>query len=125
MSYKIYLSENGKYIVSQYRGEINSELAMQRVREAHKLGDELGITLHLVDLTAARSGDSVTQAYKYAYEDMQTPPGINREVRVVMLVSPEDHSHDFIETVLRNPGHDVTLFRDRELAIQYLLEGTS
>jgi hypothetical protein len=121
MSYTINLSEDGRYIILKHWGEINGEIAMKRIQEAHKLGAELRVTRHLVDLTEARSIDSITKAYKYAYEDMKT---IGLNACVAMLVSPEDHSHDFVETVLRNTGHDVTLFRDREAAINHLVKRT-
>ncbi len=94
---------------------------MKRVHEAHMLGAELGITRYLVDLTEARNDDSVTKTYHYAYENMKIPSGINPSARVAMLVNPEDHSHDFVETALRNAGHNVTLFRNRESAIKHLL----
>jgi hypothetical protein len=121
MSYKIFLSEDQKYIILEQWGEINGELATQRVLEAHALGAKLDIARYLVDLTEARNVDSVGKSYQYAYEDTKNIPGINKNARVAMLVSPEDHSHDFVETVLRNSGHNVTLFRDRGLAIQHLL----
>ena len=95
---------------------------MKRVIEAHSLGAELGIYRYLVDLSEARNVDSVTKTYKYAYEGMKTPPGINLNARAAMLVNLEDHSHDFVETALRNAGHNVTLFRDRDLAIRHLIE---
>ena len=122
MSYTIKPSEDRQYIVLKHWGEINGELAMKRILETRRLGAKLGITRHFVDLTEAMNVDSVTKTYKYAYKDMKTPPGINQNVRVAMLVNPEDHSHDFVETVLRNSGQNVTLFRDRELAIQHLLK---
>lgn len=122
MSYTINPSDDRKYIVLKHRGEVDGDIAMTRVLEAHTLGAELGILRYLVDLTDARNVDSVTQTYKYAYEDMKTPPGFNLNARVAMLVNPEDHSHDFVETALRNAGHNVTLFRDRDLAIKHLLE---
>ena len=75
-----------------------------------------------MDLTEAKHVDTVTNTYKFAYEDMQFLPGINKNVRVAVLVSPDDHSHDFVETVARNAGQNVTLFREREAAIQYLLK---
>ena len=124
MSYSITPSEDGKYIILKHWGEINSELAMKRNLEAHALGAKLGISRHLVDVTEARNVDSATKTYKFAYEDMKDPSGIDKKARIAVLVSPEDHSHDFVETVTRNAGQDVTLFRDRELAIRHLLEGT-
>ena len=124
MSYEIYPSENRKYIVLKHYGEMNSEFGMNRVMEAHKLGAEMGITRYLVDLTEAKNIDPAYKSFKYAYDDMTTPSGIDRKARVALLVDPEDHSHDFVETVLRNAGHNVTLFRDRELAIKHLLKET-
>ena len=121
MSYTLSPSEDQQYIILKHQGTINGQLAMQRVREAHILGDRLGITRYLVDLTEVQNEDTITDSYRYAYEDMQTPLEVNPKARVAMLVGVEDHSHDFVETVLRNAGHNVTLFRERELAIQHLL----
>ena len=87
------------------------------------MGDKLGITLHLMDVTEARNVDSVSKTYKFAYEDIKDFPGINMNVRVAVLVSPEDHSHDFVETVARNAGQDITIFRDYNLAVEHLLKG--
>lgn len=116
-------SEDGHYIVLTVRGDLTADSAMRQNLEAHALGEKLGIARFLVDATESRNVESVTRNYRFAYEDMKLPPGINRNARVAMVVSPEDHSHDFIETVSRNAGFDVTLFRDREQAIRHLLQG--
>ena len=121
MSYAIRPSEDGEYIILKHWGEINNKLGVERVIEAQALGAKLGISRYLVDVTEAWNADSAPESYKYAYEDAKTAPGINANVRVAMLVDPEDHSHDFVETVLRNAGHNVTLFRDRDSAISHLL----
>jgi len=124
MSYEIYLSDDGKYIVTKHWGEITSELVIKRTLEAHAMGEKLGITRHLMDVTEARNIDSVTKTYKFAYKDIENVPQINLNARVAVLVSPDDHSHDFVETVTRNAGQNVTIFRDREAAIKHLLKGT-
>jgi hypothetical protein len=49
-------------------------------------------------------------------------PGINQKARTAMLVSPNDHSHDFIEALFRDSGADVTLFHDRDLAVWHLMQ---
>ena len=122
MSYSIKPSEDGKYIILKHWGEINRELTTQRNLEAHLLAAELGITRHLVDLTEAVHVDTITHTYEFAYKDMRFLPGINKFACVAVLVSPDDHSHDFVATVARNAGQNVTLFRDRETAIQHLLD---
>ncbi len=121
MSYTIGLSDDHKYIVIKVKGEMTSKLAMQQNVEAHALGTRLGIHLYLVDVTEARNVDTAVSTYNFANEDMHEEPVIDVHARVAMLVSPEDHSHDFVETTSRNAGLDVTLFRDRKLAIRHLL----
>ena len=122
MSYSIKPSDDGNYIILKHWGEINRELTTKRNLEAHALGAELGITRHLVDLTEAKHVDTVTNTYEFAYKDMRFLSGIKKNARVAVLVSPDDHSHDFVATVARNAGQNVTLFRDREAAIQHLLK---
>lgn len=121
MGHTIQLSEDGAYIILKVTGEIDRLHAMQHNLEAHAAGDRLGVACYLVDLTDARNVDNAIQTYKFAYQDMKHTPGINRSACVAVLVSPDDHSHDFIETVARNTGLDVTLFVDREQAIRHLL----
>ena len=88
--------------------------------QAHALGKKLGINRYLVDVTEARNVDNTFEKYNFAYKDMKQEPAIDKAARVAILVSPGDHSHDFIETVTRNIGLDVTLFTDRQKAIEYL-----
>jgi hypothetical protein len=123
MSYTITPSTGGTYIVLKIEGDITSQLAMKQNIESHALGNELGISRYLVDVIGSRNINSVTENYKFAHNDMRTTPGINKMARVAILVSPEDHSHDFIETVARNAGLDTTIFRERDLAIQHLMKG--
>ncbi len=120
-SYTISLSDDESYIIVKILGKQTAELAMKQNLEAHAFGDELGIGRYLVDATEAVNVDSTLENYSFAYTDMQTPTGINKAAIVALLVSPDDHSHDFIETVSRNAGLNVTIFRDRELAIHHLL----
>ena len=121
-SYEIYPSEDGKYIIAKHWGEMTSDMVMKRTLEAHNLGEKLGITRHLMDVTEATNVDTPTRTYKFANKEIGDSPGINMNVRVAVLVRVDDHSHDFAETVTRNAGQDVTLFRDRESAIKYLTQ---
>lgn len=122
MSYSIRPSDDGKYIVLEIRGDITGELALKQDVEAHSLGRKRGINRYLVDATNARNVESVENNYKFAYDDVKTSGDIDKNARVALLVSPEDHSHDFVETVSKNAGLNVTLFRDREAAIRHLLD---
>ncbi len=120
MKYSIRPSEDGKYILIKGNGEITRALAMQQNIEAHALGAKLGINRYLTDLTESRNVDSVANSFEFVNMDMKTEPGINRFARVAVLVSPGDHSHDFIELVARNAGLNVKLFTDPDAAVAHL-----
>jgi hypothetical protein len=120
VSYHLNLAEDGTYIVLTMTGEVNRELAMQYNLDAHAMGRKLGIRCYLVDATGARNTDTVFNTYEFAYSDMTAFDGIDRTARVAMVVASDDHSHDFVETVARNAGLDVTLFTDRRLAEEHL-----
>jgi len=120
VSERISLSDDSTYVILEIRGEINRQKALQYNLEAHKLGKEHGIRKYLVDLTNARNVDTVLNNYQFAYKDMKHTEGIDVTAIVAAVVAPEDHSHDFIETAFRNSGLNLTLFRDKQKAIDYL-----
>jgi|PlaIllAssembly_1097288.scaffolds.fasta_scaffold646813_2 hypothetical protein len=122
MTYKIYPSEDGKYIIAKHWGEITSEVLLKSIQEAHELGAKLGTTKHLMDVTEAKNVDPISKTYVFANKEVRNTPGISLKVVVAVLVNPEDHTHDFSETATRNAGQDVTMFTDREAAIRHLLK---
>lgn len=112
-------SEDAKFIIMKITGDINRRIAIEYDLEAHKLGNELGINCYLMDLTESRNTDTVLDSYSFAYKDVNVEE-IDKTAIVALLVAQDDHSHDFIETVSKNAGLNVQLFRDRTLAENYL-----
>jgi len=45
---------------------------------------------------------------------------LSTSARVALLVAPEDHSHDFVELVVRNAGYNVRLFRNEGQAKSWI-----
>ena len=122
MKYNISVSDDRKFILLKATGIINRLLVIQYFIEAHTLGKQEGINRYLVDFTECRNTDTVLRNYTLAYQDMKDPR-IDQGARTALLVSFHDHSHDFLETLLRNSGNDVTLFHDHELALWHLTKG--
>lgn len=122
MASKNTISEDKKYIIQKITGVINRKLSMEYNIESHILGKEVGINRYLVDITEAINQESSFEQYEFAYDDMKKQSVIDRSARVAVLVHPDDHSHDFIETVAKNSGLDVTIFRDRNQAVEHLLK---
>ena len=120
MDYTIVPSVDGPYINVKVRGNITRREAVQINLEAHALGKQLRINRYLVDVTEARNTDPIIEIYTFAYSDMLNGGGIDGSEIVAVLVSPDDHSHDFAETVCRNAGFNVTMFRGLNEARQAL-----
>ena len=122
MDYTIEPSADGSFIIVKIRGDITRRAAMEMNLEAHALGKRLKINRYLVDVTEARNVDTIGQNYSFAHSDMVNVEGINRSAVIATVARPSDHSHDFIETVSRNAGLNVTIFRDLNKAKRFLTE---
>jgi hypothetical protein len=121
MNQTVSIVEENKYIILKATGNINRLLVIQYFIESHTLGAQKGIDRYLVDFTECRNTDTVLRNYTLVYQDMKDPR-INQAARIALLVSLHDHSHDFLETLLKNSGIDVTLFHDRDLAVWHLTQ---
>lgn len=119
MEYSIAPSDDEKYIILKVVGQFGRQQALAWHLEAHKMGQEMGIDRFLLDFYEGRNTDTVLRNYTFVSQDMRSP-GINLDARIAMLVNPYDHSHDFIEALLKQEGVDVALFYDLEPAITFL-----
>lgn len=122
MQYSIKPSGNGDYVILTVIGNFTAKSFMKGIVESHTLGQELGAHLYLVDVRQARNVDSAMGNYEFAYSDMKTTQGVDRFAKVAGLVSPGDHSHDFVATTTHNAGMSLKLFTDAKEAIDYLLK---
>lgn len=121
MDYSIDLSDDQSYIQLTITGELNRKKAVNINLKAHALGKKHNIDRYLVDVRNARNTDSIMQSYEFAYSDMQNTDGIDKSATVAAIVDPDDHSHDFLETVAKNAGIDINLFTDERKAIEHLV----
>lgn len=123
MNYEIKVSDSGKYIIVLINADMTRTLAEQAGLEATHLGKKHNINLFFYDLRNSINRETVNANYIYAKQEVQKiePDYANK---IAMLVSPNDKSHDFVETVLRNAGHNVLIFHDKQKALDWLLEET-
>ena len=125
MAYAIKLSDDRKYIVIMVEGFVDNDMAMEYTIESQRLGKKEGISRYLVDLTQSRNVQSVGLNFEFIDRDLRSTDEVDIRGRVALLVSPEDHSHDFIETLSINRGINVRLFRNRADAVAHLLKERS
>jgi hypothetical protein len=119
MGYSISVSEDRTFVIQKMWGPITIAKALASATESHALGKKLGINHYLVDAVEAQNVENPVANYEFANHQID-PSKINRNACVALLVHPDDKSHDFVQTVLRNAGHWVTLFRDRKAALAHL-----
>jgi hypothetical protein len=120
MDYTITPSTDGKFIILKVKGNITRQTMMPANLDAHRLGRQLKVSRYLVDATEARNAESALGNFEFAYSEMLMTEGIDKFAQVAILVSPNDHSHDFTELVFKNAGLNATIFTDRGQATQFL-----
>lgn len=123
MSHKIFLSENGKYLVCEVTGLITFDILREFASELNSISRATGVKRLLHDVRYATNVINISQNYKYAYEDMDGLE-LQRDVRSAILTDPADRTHDFVETVSQNAGYNVRIFHDEDAAISWLNEET-
>ena len=124
MTKEIKVSDNGKYIIVRVNEDMTRTLAESLGLEAMHLGIKKNLSKFLYDLRNSRNKETINTNYIFANQDLKrlNPNPANK---IAMLTSPNDKSHDFIETVLRNAGYNVKLFIVEEEAIIWLEEETN
>ena len=124
MTKEIKVSDNGKYIIVRVNEDMTRTLAESLGLEAMHLGIKKNLNKFLYDLRNSRNKETINANYIFAKQDLKRLEP-NPANKIAMLTSPNDKSHDFIETVLRNAGYNVKLFIVEEEAIIWLEEETN
>ena len=124
MTKEIKVSDNGKYIIVRVDEDMTRTLAESLGLEAMHLGIKKNLNKFLYDLRNSRNKETINANYIFAKQDLKRLDP-NPANKIAMLTSPNDKSHDFIETVLRNAGYNVKLFIVEEEAIIWLEEETN
>ncbi len=121
MDYKISISENRNYIILKYLVPMTTKVAIESGPEMMRLAIENNISKFLFDMRKSQNVQSPSGNYFFANEDIQKF-NFPRNTRSAFLVSPDDHSHDFITTAFLNAGYIVAQFSSEEEAIKWLIK---
>jgi len=120
MAHTITLIENDTVILLKVTQPTDERMILDYAREVHKYIDQTGIHSVLCDLTESINKGRIFELHNFAYEGVKSLPEERLKIRVAILVAPDDHSRDFLETVLQNSGHHVKIFTDREQALRWV-----
>ena len=119
MACRISVIEDQGFVILEYNGDIKRNEALKDFLKAYETGREKGIKKFLINLNDSKNADTAVNTYQFAYEDLGNP-AFDKTITVALLVSPDNRTHDFSETVLINSGLNARLFRDYKKAVKYL-----
>jgi hypothetical protein len=119
MEYKILSEPDRPFVTVAVNVDVARELAIEFVKAATDEAIRLGNTRLLFDFRTVRSADDVFSKYDFAtnLEAFAIP----RSFRYAVVTDPDDASHDFAETVIRNRGYQIRFFKHMDEAQGWLL----
>lgn len=121
MPYTVEMVEDVGYVTVVLTGNVNKSEHEASTEEASAALTANDCRKLLVEATRANHRMPVTENYDFASALRERHP---LGIRISVLVLDEDLDHvKFVETVARNRGVDLTVFSDREQALNWLLDG--
>ena len=118
MNFETTLSRDGTYVIVRVKEDISAEMEREFAEQAIRLAKKHNIKRFLVDVRGIPNVAGSLDNYLFAYEDI-TRFGLDATSRIAVLASPDDRSHDFIETVLRNAGYNCRMFSAEKNALEW------
>ncbi len=119
MDYEISISDPKAFLYIRINVPVTSDLVKTFIKDAIRKNNELELEKLLIDVRGVKNIASTWNNYNLVYRELKEM-GFNRGWKIAILVSPEDSSHDFIETLAKNAGYHCKLFREENRAIEWL-----
>jgi hypothetical protein len=119
MSFKVFLSDNKKYIICRVSGPMSVDTAAEFTKEMDLLSRAHAIKRFLTDVRDAPNTSSVMENHNFTQSDMRKL-GLQKDARTAILAKQSDRSHDFVEFASQSTGYNVRLFDDEHAAISCL-----
>ncbi len=118
MSHQLVYSRDKDLIELTVEGTFTMERLKRIAPEVAKLSEESGCQRILNDMSTATIDISLGEVYASPQE--MDNSGIRRTTRRALVVPSDFYQAGFLETVTRNRGHNLKVFRDRESALEWL-----
>ena len=121
MKFDIALSAEGGIVRIKVNDSITAELEQTFSEKAIAMAQHKGASRYFADVRGVGNVANAVEQYRLAHNEMARL-GLDRTSRIAVLVSQDDHSHDFIETAFSNAGYSFRLFTDEQDALRWLRE---
>lgn len=124
MDFDLRLAPDRTYAVLTNYNEVTHASAIERQRAMQAFATAHGVSRFLIDTRENRFVGGTLGLYTFARHTLPKE-GFDRRWKVALVTSPDDDSHDFLETVSQNAGYQVMVFKDYGDARAWLGEGKS
>jgi hypothetical protein len=119
MDYNLTLAPDGSYAVLTIDKDVTPASTVERQRAMQAFATAHGVSRFLLDTRGKRYTGSDFDLYTFARRTLPTE-SFDRRWRVALVTSHDDDSHDFLETVARNVGYNVMVFKDYDKGVAWL-----
>jgi hypothetical protein len=116
------ISPDGTYFHAwNFKVPYTAAIAQALATEFAQLGGVVNVIGCLIDIRGTTSVSSVTDKYKFAYQDTKEIK-VPRHWKLAFIKDKGDDSLEFIETVMLNAGYVLRTFEDESIAVDWLRE---
>jgi hypothetical protein len=119
MDFELCLAPQGDHAIMTNYADVTHPSAVERQRAMQAFSDEHKVTRFLIDTRGKQFVGGPIELYTFVRRTLPDE-GYNRHWRVALVTSPDDHSHDFLETVSQNAGYQVMVFKSFTTAQEWL-----
>ena len=112
-------SDDEQYLIVDVFEAITGEVQNEILRETAKEIKKHNIEKVFADVSKVRNVANIHEHYELGHRVAQNV-GFPTDTWDAIFVSPDDHSHDFVETVFLNAGYVCRIFRNKGSAIEWL-----
>lgn len=120
MNPEIALSAEGTHAVLTVRQKVTNELASAFAQSMNAFSVEHGVSRFLVDVRGMPYDGTVFTHYEFVVHDLRKEE-FDLSLKVAVVASPDDDTHDFLEVVSLNAGYNVRVFKDYAEGARWLV----
>lgn len=119
MDFDLTLAPDRTYAVLTNYNDVTHALAIERQRAMQAFATAHGVSRFLIDTRERRFVGGTLDLYTFARSTLPKE-GFDRTWKVALVTSPDDDSHDFLETASQNVGYQVMVFKNSDDAMAWL-----
>jgi len=118
-----------RFFVCTGRGKKYAKLALHKplnkgegkhcARELMRIAKERRLKCFLLDSRNVKCLSTATEKFVFAHTDLDVIK-FDRQLKVAILASKDDHTHDHLEAICYMAGYRIKVFRNLDMAITWL-----